>query len=193
MTQLPLAALWKRLFARILDIFVTAGIVRLTWPLMARLLAPVLAATFPPPTRDNVGTTAVAVLLLTALVLIYSMAVYALCNFAFMKRYGQTIGKRLMRIQIVNTDGTLPSVYTGIWKRELYFFCVRPLIAGLVLRFFLPRRLAWLLVGLYLVADALFIFSEEARCLHDRYAGTFVCEKLSATPAASAAGGTAAE
>lgn len=75
-------------------------------------------------------------------------------------RDGQTIGKKLLNIQIVGVD-------TG-----------KPIsIAKLLLGRFLPTSILGNLpyVGpFYGLVDALFIFGEDRRCIHDRIAGTRV-------------------
>ena len=72
--------------------------------------------------------------------------------------YGQSIGKMCMRIRIVNqhdgkNGGFIPNV---------------------LLRAIVPGGLSLLTFGLFGFIDALFIFHEDCRCLHDKMAGTVV-------------------
>ena len=69
---------------------------------------------------------------------------------------GQTLGKRMMGIQVRRTDGS-------------------PVDLGrlILLRNFVP----WFInsaCGIFFLVDALFIFGEERRCLHDQIADTIV-------------------
>ena len=72
---------------------------------------------------------------------------------------GQTIGKILLKIQIVATNGDM----LGLGK--LYF-----------VRYFIFSLLAQIpMIGAVVaLANILFIFGKEQRCLHDRLAGTKV-------------------
>lgn len=72
---------------------------------------------------------------------------------------GQTWGKRALKIKIVDMDGRQPSLATLMGKRYLF-------TQGIAL---IPC-----LGGLILLVDALMIFGEPRRCLHDLVAGTKV-------------------
>jgi uncharacterized RDD family membrane protein YckC len=74
-------------------------------------------------------------------------------------RTGQTWGKKLLSIRIVDLHGELP-----------------PLWRLIVLRY-LPTQLLSLVPvagNVYALLDALFIFRQDKRCLHDIIAGTQV-------------------
>jgi uncharacterized RDD family membrane protein YckC len=70
-------------------------------------------------------------------------------------RNGQTIAKRLLEIKVVRSDGTPASLGRIFWLRNF---------------------VNWLLgvIPLYVLVDALFIFSERRQCLHDLIADTIV-------------------
>jgi uncharacterized RDD family membrane protein YckC len=72
---------------------------------------------------------------------------------------GQTWGKKLLKMKIVDLEGRQPSFATLIGKRYLPVQAVTaiPFVGGLL--------------GL---VNVLFIFGEERRCLHDLIAGTRV-------------------
>lgn len=82
-------------------------------------------------------------------------------NGLLLARNGQTIGKRSVGIRVVRTDGA---------------------DAGFVRLFFLRGGLAWLITalpaigGLFALVNALFIFRNDRRCLHDLIADTRVVE-----------------
>jgi uncharacterized RDD family membrane protein YckC len=71
---------------------------------------------------------------------------------------GQTLGKRLVGIKVVKLDGSPVDFVTIVIMR------------GLVGQFLLG------IVPLYGLIDALFIFKEEQRCLHDLVGSTKVVE-----------------
>jgi uncharacterized RDD family membrane protein YckC len=78
-------------------------------------------------------------------------------------RRGQTIGKMLVGIQIVQMDGAPVDFKSGV-----------------LLRVWAPFALSLLpyVGGAVQVVDALMIYGEERRCLHDRLAGTRVVRVL---------------
>ena len=73
-----------------------------------------------------------------------------------LRREGQTVGKLLLRIRIVDEE-------TGV-KASLY--------KNIVLRYFVNWLLT--LIPPYVVIDHAFIFAKNRRCLHDYLAGTKV-------------------
>lgn len=87
----------------------------------------------------------------------------AIYQWMLVARTGQTIGKKMMRIRIVRTDGGPVGFGDGVALRDWvmravgFIPCLGPLIS---------------LVGI------LMIFGDERRCLHDRIAGTKVIKTL---------------
>jgi uncharacterized RDD family membrane protein YckC len=82
-------------------------------------------------------------------------------NGYLLHRYGQSVGKRILRIMVVRADGRRASVARLIGLRGLL------------------QAVVWLVpvVGpLLAVADSLFIFSRDRRCIHDHLAGTAVID-----------------
>lgn len=74
-------------------------------------------------------------------------------------REGATLGKRVMRIRIVTEDGERVGA--------LQILLLRTLLPGL----------AGMMCSLFSLIDALFIFGEKRRCLHDLMAGTIVISR----------------
>lgn len=72
---------------------------------------------------------------------------------------GQTWGKKMLKMKIVDLEGRQPSFATLIGKRYL------PVQAVTAIPF---------VGGLFGLVNVLFIFGEERRCLHDLVAGTRV-------------------
>ena len=81
----------------------------------------------------------------------------------YLAQYGQSIGKRMRRLRVVRTDGS-PASLGRI----------------LLLRNFVP----WIIgsfCGLFGIVDALTIFTDERRCIHDLLADTKVIKVNSDT------------
>ena len=72
---------------------------------------------------------------------------------------GQTWGKKLLKLKIVNLDGSQPDFLrlVGLRYGSTQLISLVPFVGGL-----------------YGLVDSLFIFREDRRCLHDLIAGTRV-------------------
>ena len=86
---------------------------------------------------------------------------YGIYQLVMLHRHGQTFGKKLMGIRIVRKDGSRAGLGRIFW-----------------LRYFVPGVIGNipLLGALFALADPLFIFGEEKRCLHDLFADTIVVD-----------------
>ncbi len=105
---------------------------------------------------QNMGT--IGWLPMTGLVVVNFVVMMAI-QFKFLKETGQTIGKKVVKTRIVTMDFKKPDIQKLIINR--YGF-----VAALQL---LP------LVGKFLpLVDALMVFKDDRRCLHDMIAGTQV-------------------
>jgi len=104
---------------------------------------------------DDTNDEGLVVLLCMSLGALGSLAV--LCyQLHLVSNLGQTIGKRMMGIKVLRTDGSPVD------------------LARLV---FLRNVVPWLInsaCGLFFLVDPLFIFTDERRCLHDQIADTIV-------------------
>lgn len=80
----------------------------------------------------------------------------------WMHRDGQSIGKRLLGLQVLQSDGTRASLGQLVWRRN-----VLPALLTLV-----PG-----LGQLFAIANPLFALGPERQCLHDRLADTLVVKK----------------
>lgn len=84
----------------------------------------------------------------------FSVIAVTVYQFILLSREGQTIGKRTMNIRIVKNDsGEIGGFVTNVLLREI----VNTILC---------------LVPLYYIADALFIFRDDQRCIHDLIAKT---------------------
>lgn len=85
--------------------------------------------------------------------------IFVLIHGRFLKRDGQTIGKKMQGIRIVDLDGNIPDFGKLILLRYLPIAAVAQIpLAGPFLT----------------MLDPLFIFRRDRRCLHDLIAGTKV-------------------
>ncbi|WP_035052057.1 RDD family protein [Andreprevotia chitinilytica] len=84
---------------------------------------------------------------------------FVLVHGYLLNRYGQTVGKRVLKIKIVTLDGEKPEFLPLIAKRYLIIH-----LCGLIP---FVGKLASLI-------DVMFIFRGNRRCLHDLIAGTIV-------------------
>jgi len=91
--------------------------------------------------------------------LVFGLVVFTLIQFKPLMVNGQTWGKKLCGIRIVDLQGQVPTLSTLLFKRVL------PVqVAGVI-----P------VLGSVLIAvDILMIFRDDHRCLHDMVAGTRV-------------------
>jgi uncharacterized RDD family membrane protein YckC len=85
--------------------------------------------------------------------------VWGVITFVLVKRNSQTIGKKLVGIKVVRSDGSPASLGRIFWLRNV--------VNGI------PTAIP--VVGtIYTLVDHLFIFSEARQCLHDKIADTIV-------------------
>jgi uncharacterized RDD family membrane protein YckC len=73
---------------------------------------------------------------------------------------GQTIGKMIMDIKIVDMNNNIPSLFRSFFLRSFLFSVL----------VFIP------FIDFVAMLDIFFIFSQSRRCLHDRVAGTKVVD-----------------
>ncbi len=139
-----LASPWIRLAAALLDtvILLVPGVV-LTYPLMA----PYMEYPYEMPFSIELLSTAIYVVLF---VLINGWTVY---------QRGQTVGKLICRVRVVDLQGRQISGHTYLFARYLpWVFIAMIPIAG----------------GVLSLVDAVLIFRRERNCLHDDIARTRV-------------------
>ena len=93
--------------------------------------------------------------------LLFAQVVFLIIHGYLLYTRGQTVGKMLRNIKIVNMNNKLPSFD--------HLYGLRYLLVGLIGS--IP------LLGVFFsITDGLFIFREDRRCLHDMIAGTRVIE-----------------
>lgn len=94
---------------------------------------------------------------------VYGVAAYLLVHGYLLKKYGQTIGKRVMGIYIANIETHEKASLMDILLKRFFPVAVINIIP---------------IVGPYLgLIDALFIFRKDQRCVHDHIANTHVLKK----------------
>lgn len=99
--------------------------------------------------------------LLTVLLIAFGVLMlgYVVYQIYWLWKSGQTLGKKVMKIRIVRSDGR---------RAELWRI--------LLLRYFVPGLFGSIpfVGGVFSLIDPLFIFGEQRRCLHDLIADTIV-------------------
>ena len=96
-----------------------------------------------------------------------AFANYVLLNGYLLHTSGQTIGKNVFSIQIVNLENELVPIHT------------------ILLRRYLPMTVIGTFVNIVSFIDTLFIFRADRRCLHDLIAGTKVIKCRDAVSAST--------
>jgi uncharacterized RDD family membrane protein YckC len=87
------------------------------------------------------------------------LIVWGVITFVLVKRNSQTLGKKLVGIKVVRSDGSHASLARIFWLRNV--------VNGI------PTAIP--IVGnVYALVDHLFIFTESRQCLHDKIADTIV-------------------
>ncbi|OMH28474.1 RDD family protein [Motiliproteus sp. MSK22-1] len=90
------------------------------------------------------------------------LAIFILVNGKLLISNGQTLGKKVLGIKIVDLNGDLPGLKQHLLKRyAVYFIPGQIPIAGQLFSFI----------------NILFIFGKQKRCIHDYLAGTKVVVK----------------
>jgi len=95
----------------------------------------------------------------TLLIAALGIIVFLIINAKSLIHNGQTVGKRLLGIKIVDLNGSLPSIKQHLIKRYTVYF--------------IPGQIP--VVGqVFSLINLLFIFAKQKRCVHDYAAGTKV-------------------
>lgn len=89
---------------------------------------------------------------------IVGIAFFLLINYKFLVNDGQTIGKKILKIKIVNLEGEVPSKKSLLMRYGVYFLLQNTPFIGKFLN----------------LLNILFIFGKEKRCGHDYIAKTVV-------------------
>lgn len=102
------------------------------------------------------GNTSLSAQVISGLI---GIAIYLVINGKLLLSEGQTIGKKLLKIKIINEEtNKVPSFSDIIGKRYLFF-----MVLGQI-----P------LANIIQIIDVLFIFRSSKKCLHDNFANTIV-------------------
>ena len=108
------------------------------------------------PLINPTGSASIGIQLVSSLL---GFIAFALVNGTFLARSGQTIGKKLMKIKILNSDFTPANLNTLLLKRYgiMVIIGAIPFVGGLIS-----------------LVNVLLIFRESRKCLHDDIASTIV-------------------
>jgi uncharacterized RDD family membrane protein YckC len=145
--QNVLAERLTRLGAAILDGIIFAGMVY-----VPMLIGFVLAGMAGADEGEDLGNGLLVIGLGFGLV---GLVVWSWITIVYVKRNGQTIGKKITGIKVVRRDGSAISLGRIFWLRNV----VNALIG---------------IIPLYSVIELLFIFGETQQCLHDKIADSIV-------------------
>ena len=117
----------------------------------------VAAALAGPEEQLDAGADLSAGALLSLLIAFAGFVLFCWLNVSNMIRTGQSLGKKIIGIKVVRSDGSRASLAILLLKRNL---------------------LTWLLsiIPLYAFVDVLFIFGDSRQCIHDKLADTKVIE-----------------
>ena len=138
-----------RLGAAILDAIIGLGLIGVA----AALLIPALLSA-----RRGGGDNGVP-LAIVGFLLVVGFICIAVVNLVWLHKYGQTIGKRIMKVRIVRNDATRAGL-----ARIFFLRILLPTVIGAI-----P------VVGrIFSLVDVCFIFRDDRRCIHDLIADTVV-------------------
>ena len=143
----PLASRWSRLWASLLDSLIMMFII--------------LPAMYFTGGFDVISTGEEPSLGYNLAIGVLGFIVFFILNTHLLINKGQTIGKSVLGIKIVDLDGNLPVFKNHILKRYAVYF--------------LPGQVP--IVGqMFSIVNILFIFGAQKRCIHDHAAGTKVVD-----------------
>lgn len=144
---LYLATRLQRFFASIIDAI-----------LIALITMPLTFFIFGSGIIKNIS--AVEAIVVTTLISMVGVLFFLLINYKYLLNDGQTIGKKVLKIKILNKEGEEATKQELLKRYGLYF--------GIG---FLP-----ILGGILSLVNVLFIFGKEKKCGHDYFAKTIVVE-----------------
>ena len=137
-----------RLVATILDGIVIAVMVYMPFMVAAIMVGAIGRAT-------GIGNDVGPLFLAIGSLGIVGFIVWCWLTIKYVRSNGQTIGKKILGIKVVRTDGSAISLGRIFWLRNV--------VNGLIS-----------IIPLYGIIDALFIFGESRQCVHDKIADTSV-------------------
>lgn len=98
--------------------------------------------------------------------------IYAAVQAYLLSTRGQSIGKILMKVRIVQVDGSPVGFFHAVFLRYIVFTLGVTAVAGVMI--FVLGDLGSFLANSLNTIDALFIFRDDRRCIHDLIASTKV-------------------
>jgi uncharacterized RDD family membrane protein YckC len=144
-SEKPLASRWARLGAAIIDSII-----------MMIVVIPIMYFTGG---FDGIVQGVQPGVVYTLMIGVLSFIVFFVINYQFLIANGQTIGKKVLEIKIVDLNGNLPAFQPQLLIRYAIYM--------------LPGQIPF--IGqLFSLINILFIFTKEKRCIHDLVAKTKV-------------------
>jgi uncharacterized RDD family membrane protein YckC len=148
-----LASRGARLGAFVLDLAIAYAIV-----IIPLIFTGALAGISGAVTRNDPGALVGIILGMGGLSILALFVVWAVVTLIFVASNGQTIGKKIVGIKVVRSNGAKASLGRIFWLRN---------VVNGIIAMFLP------FIYFYVI-DPLFIFGERQQCLHDMIADTSV-------------------
>jgi uncharacterized RDD family membrane protein YckC len=102
-----------------------------------------------------------------------SRMIFFLLNYKFLVADGQTVGKKLLSIQIITMDDKIPSLWKSFIARDFFLVLLYYAFRRIITVYFIRQYLS-----LFFLCDVIFIFHPDRRCIHDFLAGTKVIDKV---------------
>jgi len=165
-TTAALASVGNRIFAALIDLFISVLVIMTvllsTLPQETFVQVNTLMAQSPVPSPDIQQKIIALIPNATRYAMLLAFFALTLVQFVLIGRRGQSIGKMLLQIRIVDQQ-------TGMRPRSSQSVLIRTMLFNLLYN--LP------VIGtLLFVADFIFLFTEQHRTLHDRLAKTLVVQ-----------------
>lgn len=153
--QVKLASRWARLFASIIDSILVMIIMFISIVCILYFTEgiEVIKETIKEPSTFYTNFN-----YMIGLMILLDLFIFSLLNVKLLIKNGQTIGKKIFKIKIVDLDNILPNKLSLSKRYTIYLFIQHIPIIGSILH----------------IINLLFIFGKEKRCIHDRIANTKV-------------------
>lgn len=166
--KLPQAPLSIRFGARFIDSVILLLVFEISWPLWRGIPAFLLNSFMSLSGVRIRRSQGDAVMLFTIMlvVIVVGAVFYALCNYSSLKRSGQSLGKRITKIQIIDRDENPVVLSCDLFLREL-FFIIPASVLTTAIALKRSSTFYWQLAVLFLVLDMLPMFFKDRRCIHD--------------------------
>jgi uncharacterized RDD family membrane protein YckC len=177
-----LASRKMRFFAAIVDAIIASISLAITYIINYYAVTRFFSSYYEMLENKSISAFSSAAIYHQIIITIVFTAIYFFVNYSFM-RNGQTIGMKLLYIQVADVQGKTASIWRMYFLREIIFWQIIYLLKysfGYILHSYYAldaesvRLSTNLLSSIILTVDLLFIYRIDRRCIHDFFAGTIV-------------------